>query len=232
VTRSPAGDGGARLVLFDIDGTLLTARRVFKVALAEALSATYGTTGPFSGRTDPEIVRGLMSAAGLSQTRIDAAMNEALGCYEANLLPLLGPGTVDPKPGIPGLLDRLAREGTVTLGLLTGNVERCARGKLEPLGLNRFFPFGAYGSDHEDRSALPEIAVDRAHAITGRRHAGKEIVIVGDSIHDVRCGRHLSVRAVAVASGTTSRAELAAEQPDALLDDLADTEAAAAAILG
>jgi len=231
-----AGAGDWRLVLFDIDGTLLTARRVFKAALAEALEATFGATGPidsfsFSGRTDPEIVRGLMRGAGLSEPVIDAGMRVALGRYEANLLPRLGPDAVDPKPGVPSILDRLAREGHVTLALLTGNLERCARAKLEPLGLNGYFGFGAYGSDHEDRSALPAIALERAHALTGRRFRGKAIVIVGDSVHDVRCGRHLHVRTVAVASGMTSRAELAAEQPDALLDDLSDA-GAAAAILG
>jgi phosphoglycolate phosphatase len=225
------------LILFDIDGTLLSAGRVFRQALGEALLATYGVTGPiegfsFSGRTDPEIVRGLMRGAGLGDAAIDQRLAAALERYAANLIPLLVPEAVTAKAGIPHLVERLADDSGVTLGLLTGNLEPCARAKLEPLALNSYFPFGAYGSDHEQRSELPAIAVERAYRTTGRRFAGKAIVIVGDSIHDVRCGRHLGVRAVAVASGTTSRAELAAEAPDALLQDFADTEAAAAAILG
>jgi phosphoglycolate phosphatase-like HAD superfamily hydrolase len=237
VTSAAAGGAGRRLVLFDVDGTLLTARQVFKAALAEALNATFGTAGPFdgfsfSGRTDPEIVRGLMHRAGLDDTVIDARMTEALARYQAALLPRLLPGAIEAKPGIPRLVEHLARDERATLGLLTGNLEGCARAKLEPLGLNPYFPFGAYGSDHEDRAALPQIAVERAWQATGRRFAAKAIVIVGDSIHDVRCGRHMGVRAVAVTSGSTSREELLAERPDALLDSLADIEAATGAILG
>jgi phosphoglycolate phosphatase len=197
-----------RLVLFDIDGTLLSAGRVFRQALSEALLATFGVTGPiesfaFSGRTDPEIVRGLMRGAGFDDGAIDARLSEALESYAARLIPLLVPDAVTAKIGVPTLVERLADDSRVTLGLLTGNLEPCARAKLEPLALNDYFPFGAYGSDHEERRQLPAIAVERAFRETGRRFAGKAIVIVGDSIHDVRCGRHLGVRAVAVASGTT-----------------------------
>ena len=226
-----------RLVLFDIDGTLLSAGRVFREALAEALTATFGTTGPmesyeFSGRTDPEIVRGLMRGAGLEDAVIDARLGPALERFAIGLVPLLVANAIRAKPGIPALVGRLAGDQSVTLGLLTGNLERCARAKLDPLGLNAHFAFGAFGSDHEDRRALPPIAVERAFRATGRRFAGKGVVIVGDSIYDVRCGQGLGVRAVAVASGTTSRERLSAECPDALLDDFSDVEAAMAAILG
>ncbi len=226
-----------RLVLFDIDGTLLSARQAFRDALSGALLATFGVTGPmtdfdFSGRTDPAIVRGLMSAAGIEPAIIAERLGRALARYEANLVPLLGPHAVKAKPGIPALIARLAADATVTLGLQTGNLEGCARAKLAPLDLNRYFPLGAFGSDHENRHELPGIAVERALRATGRRFAGKSIVVVGDSVHDVRCGRGLGVRAVAVASGTTPRATLSAEAPDALLDDFADIEAALAAILG
>lgn len=224
------------LVLFDIDGTLLSAGRVFREALRAALVATFGTAGDmasyeFSGRTDPEIVRGLMRGAGLGDAAIDACMAQALERFTLELVPLLAPDEIRPKPGVRELIERLAGDGAVTLGLLTGNLEACARAKLQPLDLNRYFPFGAYGSDHEDRSALPVIAIKRAYRATGKRFMGKQVVIVGDSIHDVRCGRHLGVRAVAVASGVTTREQLAAENPDVLLDDLADTSAALAAIL-
>ena len=116
--------------------------------------------------------------------------------------------------------------------VLTGNLEPCARVKLGPLELNHRFGFGAYGSDHEDRYQLPGVAVKRALDHSGRQFAGKSVVIVGDSIHDVRCGRSLGVRAVAVATGRTTREVLAAEAPDALLDDFSDIEASLEAILG
>ncbi len=120
----------------------------------------------------------------------------------------------------------------MTLGLLTGNLEPGARLKLAPPDYNRYFPFGAFGSDSADRYELPKVAVDRALAHTGRRFAGKSIVIVGDSVHDVACGRTLGVRAVGVATGITSLERLGAEKPDAMLADFADTERALEAILG
>jgi len=104
--------------------------------------------------------------------------------------------------------------------------------KLEPPGLNPHFPFGAFGSDSEDRYRLPAIALERARARSGRTFSGKEIVIVGDSVHDILCGRSLGVRSVAVASGPTPAASLASREPDALLESFADVAAAVEAILG
>ena len=226
-----------RLVLFDIDGTLLSASQLFREAIAEALQETFGTEGPmdaydFSGKTDPQIVRELMRGADIPEPDIDARLGASLEAYRSHLLSRMRPEHIRPKPGVSALVEALAADPRVTLGLLTGNLEPCARAKLDPLALNRHFGFGAYGSDHEDRHELPPIAVERAHAATGRRFAGKAVVVVGDSIHDVRCGRGIGVRSVAVATGRTSRAELAAESPDALLPDFSDTAAALLAILG
>jgi phosphoglycolate phosphatase len=225
------------LVLFDIDGTLLSASGVSARALAEALGQTFGTTGPmeaydYSGKTDPLIVRELMASAGFSHDEIGRRMAPTLSLYQERLAGVLRPEHVRPKAGIVPLLAALRADERVTLGLLTGNLEPCARLKLEPLGINEHFPFGAYGSDHEDRHRLPAVAVGRAHAATGVRFEGKSIVVVGDSIHDVRCGRGLGVRAVAVASGKTSLETLAGESPDALVTDFGDTEASLRAILG
>jgi phosphoglycolate phosphatase-like HAD superfamily hydrolase len=226
-----------RLVLFDIDGTLLSASGVSARALAEALGQTFGTTGPmegydYSGKTDPLIVRELMASAGFSPEEISRRMAPTLALYQERLADVLRPEHVKPKAGIASLLAALRADERVTLGLLTGNLEPCARLKLEPLGINEHFPFGAYGSDHEDRHRLPAVAVERAHDATGIRFEGKSVVVVGDSIHDVRCGRDLGVRAVAVASGKTSLETLADESPDALVPDFGDTEASLRAILG
>jgi phosphoglycolate phosphatase-like HAD superfamily hydrolase len=226
-----------RLVLFDIDGTLLSASEVFRETIAEALLQAFGTQGPidaydFSGKTDPQIVRELMRGADIPERDIQARLGSALEAYRSRLLARLRPEHIRAKPGVFDLVAALAGEAHITLGLLTGNLEPCARAKLDPLALNGHFGFGAYGSDHEDRHELPAIAVGRAHAATGWRFSGKAIVVVGDSVHDVRCGRGLGVRSVAVATGRTSRAALAAESPDALLADFSDTEAALRAILG
>ena len=226
-----------RLVLFDIDGTLLSAGGVSSQAMVDALVAGFGTAGAafeydYSGKTDPQIVRDLLRGAGISDERIDVGMNAVLEDYRRRLDARLRPEHVRAKPGVEAVVDALAADTRVTLALLTGNIEPCARAKLAPLGLNRHFPFGAYGSDHEDRYRLPEVAVARATAHTGTTFSGEEVVIIGDSVHDVLCGRSLGVRAVAVATGRTSRERLAAERPHALLDDLSDTAAALDQILG
>ncbi len=238
---SESSANGRRLVLFDIDGTLLSAGRVARDAILRSLAASYGWNYTpdhedrgrfdFSGKTDPQIVRELVMED-VGRERFESGLPRALDLYLEELERQLLPGTVVPKPGIPELLERLAADPRVTLGLLTGNLERGARLKLSPPDFNRYFPFGAFGSDSADRYQLPPVAVERAHAQTGHRYSGKAVVIVGDSIHDVACGRSIGVRAVAVATGITSTGALAAERPDALFADFADTERALAAILG
>src|SRR5215468_6146006 len=216
---------GRRLVLFDIDGTLLSAGRVARDAILKSLKTSFDWAYTadhedrgkfdFSGKTDPQIVRELVLES-VGRDHFDRNLARALELYLEELERQLLPGTVVPKPGIVDLLRRLADEPRVTLGLLTGNLERGARLKLAPPGFNPYFPFGAFGSDSADRYELPEVAVRRAREATGRTFAGKAIVIVGDSIHDVACGRSLGVRSVAVATGPTSAAALGAERPDVL----------------
>jgi phosphoglycolate phosphatase-like HAD superfamily hydrolase len=234
-------ENGHRLVLFDIDGTLLSAGRVARDSILRALEAGFGWRATsehqnrekydFSGKTDPQIVRELV-LQDIGPERFDAGLAGALRLYLGELERGLVPGTVVPKPGISALLERLAADERVTLGLLTGNLEPGARLKLAPPDFNRYFPFGAFGSDSSDRYELPAIAVERAFAGTGRRFAGKSIVIVGDSVHDVACGRSLGVRSVAVATGITSVERLGAEKPDAIFADFSDTERAFEAIVG
>jgi phosphoglycolate phosphatase len=231
---------GHRLVLWDIDGTLLSAGRVARDAILLSLKSSYGWNYTpdhedrgkfdFSGKTDPQIVRELVMED-VGRERFERDLPRALDLYLEELARQLKPDTVVPKPGVTILLERLAADPRVTLGLLTGNLERGARLKLAPPGFNRYFGFGAFGSDSADRYQLPPVAVERALAQTGRRFAGKSVVVVGDSIHDVACGRSIGVRAVAVATGITSTARLAAERPDALFEDFTDTDRALAAIL-
>jgi phosphoglycolate phosphatase len=224
-----------RLVLFDIDGTLLSARGPVQ-ALADATLEITGRAAPIdgyelSGKTDPQITRDLLLLAGLAPPDVESALPLVLDRYRMLLEERLRPEDVVDKPGAVALVEALARDTSVTLGLLTGNLEPCARVKLAPLGLNHHFPFGAYGSDHADRYCLSEVAVRRAREHTGHDFVGPDVIVLGDSIHDVLCGRSIGVRAVAVATGRTTKEQLAAASPDALLDDLSDTEAALAALL-
>jgi phosphoglycolate phosphatase-like HAD superfamily hydrolase len=226
---------GHRLVLFDIDGTLVSAGRAARDSVLAALSAVYAWQPSeerldFSGKTDPQIVRELVRHT-VGAERCEEGLERVLELYLQELSRRLEPHRVVPKPGIPELLRRLAAEPRATLGLLTGNLERGARLKLEPPGFNRYFPFGAFGSDSPDRYRLPEIALARACQRTGREFSGKSIVIVGDSVHDIACGRSLGVRAIAVATGFTPAERLAAERPDLLFADFSDTDRALEAIL-
>lgn len=226
---------GHRLVLFDIDGTLLSAGRAARESVLASLERIFGWQGAsdgydFSGKTDPQILRELVGAT-IGQEHLARELPRALDLYLEELERRLDPAAVKVKPGIPPLVDRLAADPRVTLGLLTGNIERGARLKLEPPGLNRYFSFGAFGSDSADRYLLPAVAIERARHSTGRAFAGKSVVIVGDSVHDIACGRSLGVRAVAVATGPTSRERLVAEKPDAFFDDFSDVDAAFEAIL-
>ena len=226
-----------RLVLFDIDGTLLSAGRAARESVLSALSEVYGWRAAnghshdFSGKTDPQIVRELVEAD-VGREKCDELLERALERYLEEFSRRLSPQAVVTKPGAVALVSSLTSLPNVTLGLLTGNLERGARMKLEPPGLNPHFPFGAFGSDSEDRYRLPAIALERARARSGRTFSGKEIVIVGDSVHDILCGRSLGVRSVAVASGPTPAASLASREPDALLESFADVAAAVEAILG
>jgi phosphoglycolate phosphatase len=226
-----------RLVLFDIDGTLLSAGGISARALSATLRESFGTEGDastydYSGKTDPQIVRELMRGAGFAEGEIDRHLPATLARYQERLLAWLRPEHVVAKPGVAPLLAALALDERVTLALLTGNLEPCARAKIGPLDANRYFPFGAYGSDHEDRYRLPAVALERGRTLAGVAFGGPDIVIVGDSVHDVLCGRSLGVRAVAVATGKTPASRLAEVAPHALLGDFMDTEAAVRAILG
>lgn len=221
-----------RLILFDIDGTLLSADGAGSRAVHDAMTEVYGTTGSipgysFGGRTDPQIARELLGSAGWSREAVEERLPALWRIYVANLEREIAGATVTPLPGIPALLDRIERQGgEMTLGLLTGNLEAGARIKVEAAGIDfGRFAVGAYGSDHADRPELPAIAVERARERTGIGYVGKEIVIIGDTPFDIRCGERLGVRTVAVATGSHPAEELAEHGPDHLFRDLSDTDA-------
>jgi phosphoglycolate phosphatase len=226
----------ATLVLFDIDGTLLSAGRASREALAHAFRrhgiADMGFDGyDFSGKTDPQIIRELFERAGSCAEDLASAVDTVLDYYLPELEARIAPEAVVAKRGAADLLRLLHGRTDVTLALLTGNHERGARAKLAPIGFNEYFPFGAFGNDHADRYELPRIAVARARERTGREFQGKRVVVVGDSVHDVACGRGLNVKSVAVATGLTSPERLASEGPDHLFADFSDFAAVAEAIV-
>ena len=227
-----------RLFLFDVDGTLVTARGAGRAAIARALASTYGTTGPiedydFRGKTDQRIVRDLMRDAGLDDTRITAGLEACFAGYLAELEGVLGDGRrVTILPGVGDLVRALSARDDALVGLLTGNIQEGARVKLRPTGLWDLFRVGAFGSDDVDRRRLPAVACERAHRLTGRRFAFEEVTIIGDTPLDVDCARACGAVAVAVATGFHPAEDLRACAPDLFFTDFADVPASLAALTG
>jgi len=227
-----------RLFLFDVDGTLVSARGAGRLALAHALAVTYGTAGTiegydFRGKTDPRIVLDLMTGAGIPREAIDARLPACFDAYVGELERLLGDGArVQLMPGVADLVRALAARGDALVGLLTGNIEAGARAKLRPTGLLPLFRVGAYGSDDADRRRLPPIARARARAASGHTFAPERVVIIGDTPLDVDCARACGAVAVAVATGQHGAVELAAHAPDLLFEDFADVAGAVGRLTG
>lgn len=226
-----------KLVLFDIDGTVLLSDGAGKRAVRRALDEVYGSSGPvdhrFDGKTDPQIVRELLRHEGHADDHIDGHLPRALTRYVEMLAEELDrPGhTSRALPGVIRLLDTLAARSEVVVGLLTGNVVEGARAKLTAVGIDPDrFEVGAYGSDHETRDQLPSIARERLRSARGQDLIGEDIVIIGDTPSDVQCGKSIGVRAIGVATGSYSVADLLECGAYAAFDDLSDTDAVIAAI--
>jgi phosphoglycolate phosphatase-like HAD superfamily hydrolase len=228
-----------KLVLFDIDGTILLTAGAGRRAIVAAISQEVGNSSGlhqvrFDGKTDPQIVAELLEAAGesgpLHSDRVQALCARYVDLLERELERPTTRTTV--MPGVPALLDRLEGEPDVVLGLLTGNVARGAALKLKSAGLDPGrFRVGAYGSDAAHRPDLPPIAAHRAATYFGRVPTGSEVVIIGDTPADITCGQCISARAVAVATGSYSVADLAACGPHAVFEHLGDTDRVLEAIL-
>ena len=214
-----------RLILWDIDSTLVNTGAAGQHALVRTTIEWFGGDGDLSGveiagRTDRAIAHQIMEKYGRPATteNVDAFLNRYV-----SLLPEELPkrdGRV--LPGVRELLEDLARQPDKTLGLLTGNLARGAQLKLEYYDLWHFFPFGAFADDHHDRNALGPCAVDRAAAHAGFQFRAEQVDVVGDTGHDVACGKAFGARTIAVATGSWSRERLTKCAPDFLFDDLAN----------
>lgn len=227
-----------RIVLFDIDGTLLKSGGVGRVAMERALSSVFGSTGRaeyhYDGKTDRQIVRDLMKHEGFSDDEIDQQMDALLGQYVSGLTEELASGTrnVLLLPGVVELLDALERQDNVVIGLLTGNIQQGARAKLTAAGIDPSrFKVNAFGSDHEHRPKLPAVAQQRARELLGIHVEGNRLVVIGDTPADIQCGEEIGARAIGVATGRYSVADLARYNPYAVFESLADTNALLRSIL-
>ena len=225
-----------RLILFDIDGTLLWTDGAGRRAIHRALLDEMGTAGPiegyrFDGKTDPQIVRELMELAGHPECNSDDRISAVCTRYVELLTAELAKSTQATRvyPGIQDLLAALLpyeADGRALVGLLTGNVQHGAALKLRSAGLDfERFAVGAYGSDSHYRPHLPAIAARRAEQRTGRSFTGADIVIIGDTPDDVACARPMGARTVGVGTGHYSAAQLRDAGATHAFDNLGDTAA-------
>lgn len=226
-----------RLFLFDVDGTLVSARGAGRAAMARALEAVYGTRAgidgyDFRGKTDPRAVFDILRDAGFDDAAIAGRLDECFERYVLELEALVGDGArVEIMPGVADVVRALAARTDAIVGLLTGNIESGARVKLRHTGLWPLFRVGAFGSDDADRRRLPAIACARARGVAGVEVPFDRVVIIGDTPLDVDCARACGAVAVAVATGHHAATDLATCGPDLLFADLADVAAVLRALV-
>lgn len=216
-----------RLLLFDIDGTLIHSGGAGIYALKDALAERHGIRDnlediEIAGMTDSGIVISILKKHKIPVTNEN--VTAFLDSY-VHFLSLELPrrkGTL--LPGVLELLKKLKARKNIVLGLLTGNVSRGAQLKLGHYAVWHFFEFGAFADDHHDRNQLGAFAQARAKERHGREFSAGEIDIIGDTPRDIACGKALGARTIAVSTGTWSRDELAKHHPDFLIDDFSDVD--------
>lgn len=216
-----------RLLLWDIDGTLLNTGRAGVYSLIDVVRERFGAEDGLSdieiaGKTDRAIIRDILQK--YAQPSDDESVDKFAKDYLAGLAVELRRRNGQVLPGVLELLTRLNKSPQIALGLLTGNLREGARLKLAHYGLSDFFEFGAFADDHHDRNELGAFACRRAAEMHGQQFNGAAIDVIGDTGHDIACGRVIGARTVAVATGGCSRAELAACTPDFLFDDFSNVE--------
>jgi phosphoglycolate phosphatase len=219
-----------RLLLFDIDGTLLDTGGAGGASLLDAVEEIFGVPRAqlpplnLAGATDGGIVRQLFGQVGREMD--DTSVQTYMDCYLGHLRRRLAhedfPGLV--LPGIPSLLQALIAEGSADIGLLTGNVRRGAEMKLARFDLHPHFVDGAFGDDAEDRNLLGPVAMRRMSAATGRSYTVEDVIVIGDTPKDIACAHAIGARCLAVGTGHFEAEALRVHQPWMCLESLAQTE--------
>ena len=216
-----------RLLLFDIDGTLINSGGAGIEALKRALKERFGIDDDLhdvevAGMTDSGIVVSILKKHKIPATTENTAA--FLDSYVHFLSLELPRRKGKLLPGVLPLLEKLKTRKHLVLGLLTGNLSRGAQLKLNHYGVWHFFELGAFADDHHDRKELGPFAQARAKEKHGREFSAEEIDVIGDTPRDIACGKALGARTIAVATGTWSREKLAEHDPDFLIDDFSDVD--------
>jgi len=213
-----------KLLLFDIDGTLLLTNGAGTRAANRAFEQIYGIKNAMNqidaaGKTDPLILKEIF----LNELNRDYAQQEARALYD-HYIPFLeeetGKAEITVMPGVRQLLENLTTREDMVLGVATGNIEEGAWIKLRSAGLDKHFKFGGFGSDSHSREHLILKALDRAKDHTAHPTEFEKIFVIGDTPYDINHGRAAGALTVGVATGSYSRAQLEEHNPDHLFDDL------------
>lgn len=220
----------SKLVLFDIDGTLVLTGGAGLRAMNRAGEAVLGAPHlldgiPVAGRTDWSILEDALARIGRSlDADLFARLREAYVGHLREEIVHPGTGTKAVMPGVAELLPALRSRGDVILALLTGNFAEGARIKLEHFDLWSYFKCGAFGDDAPDRNALVPFAIERARSCGVDGFAYRDVIVIGDTPNDVACAQAVGAIPVAVATGGYSVDELRRTGAPIVLDDLSDTE--------
>jgi phosphoglycolate phosphatase-like HAD superfamily hydrolase len=216
-----------RLLLWDIDGTLISTSAAGHRAIEMATAQRFGGTGDLdgveiAGRTDTGIAHQILAKYGEPIT--EENMRTFLDLYLELLAQELPRSQGQVLPGVLELLRRAESRPDTVLGLLTGNLRRGARLKLEHYQLWHFFAFGAFADDHHDRNELGTFALTRAQEEIGEKFRPEQVDVIGDTGHDIACGKAFGARTIAVATGWWPRERLAECTPTFLFDDLSNVD--------
>jgi len=222
-----------RLLLWDIDGTLISTGAAGQRAIVRATAERFGGDGDLdgveiAGRTDAGIAHQILEKHGEPIT--DEKVTTFLNLYLEFLAEELPRSQGQVMPGVLPLLQRLHGQPNTTLGLLTGNLKRGAQLKLEHYRLWQFFAFGAFADDHHDRNELGAFALTRAEEGTGIKFESARVDVIGDTGHDIACGKAFGARTIAIATGSWTRERLTEFAADFLFDDLAAVDDVMAAL--
>jgi phosphoglycolate phosphatase len=225
------------LVLFDIDGTLLNSFGCGRAASRLAMQEVFGTTGRvdevnFAGKTDWQILLDALGPAGITRKRVQALLATYNQAVTHHLRQIIADFPVRACAGAPEVLRTLRQNPAVVVGLVTGNMAGLVPIKLQAARYDPAdFHVGAYGSEGWTRAMLPPLALERARAYSQADFAPHDIVIIGDTPHDITCADSVQARTIAVATGPYSIDELRGHQPDYVFESMVDPGAILAAIL-
>ncbi|MCY3832857.1 MAG: haloacid dehalogenase-like hydrolase [Chloroflexi bacterium] len=218
--------GALKLVLFDIDGTLLISRGIGREAKRRAMLECFGRTGDldnhvFGGKTDWGIAAELLAPYGITSAEVGRAMPGYEALMARHMREIRGDYRADALPQALELVCALRDREDALVGLVTGNTGKTAAIKLEMAGFDpEWFAVGAFGHESAERAHLTRLALARAQEIAGRAFKAADVIVIGDTPADIEAARAIDAVAVAVCTGYVSREELSCSDPDFLLADL------------